>query len=103
MRTQAEVIERVEAARKRRKLKGSGLVALDVGNISHETAAQWLTSTFLGMVAEYLARSTGERVHAAKVRAVAAGKPPFAVMPGLLKIRAASEGHGRAWTPSRRP
>ena len=87
MRTQADLIERVEKALKRRKLKGSGVVALDVGNISHATAAQWLTSQFLGMVSEYLARSTGERVQAAKVRAVAAGKPPFQVMPGLLKIR----------------
>ena len=87
MKTQTEVIERVEAARKRRKLKGSGVVAIDVGAISHETAAAWLTSQFLGMVSEYLARSTGERVRAAQVRAVAAGKPPFAVMPGLLKVK----------------
>lgn len=85
MRTQAEVIERVEKALKVRKQKGSGVVALDVGDITHDTAAQWLTSTFLGLVAEYLARSTGERVHASKVRAIREGRPPFKVLPGLRK------------------
>jgi len=78
LKVQAEVLERVELALKRRKRKseGEGVVALDVGAVSNATAAQWLSASMLGMVAEYWARSTGERVWSAVVKCVEDGRPP---------------------------
>jgi site-specific DNA recombinase len=71
---QREVLERVEQA-------GGGVIALDVGEVRADTASRWLSSTMLGMVAEYHRRVTAERTQDAKRRAVARGVPPFALIP----------------------
>jgi site-specific DNA recombinase len=77
---QREVLERVEAA-------GGRVLALDVGEIRSDTASRWLSSTMLGMVAEYHRRVTGERTADAKRRAVARGVPPFPrVPPGYRRL-----------------
>lgn len=79
LKVQAEVLDRVEAA-------GGRVVALDVGEISAATSAQWLSSTFLGAVAEYHRRATAERTEDAKRRAIERGEPPFPnVPPGYRK------------------
>src|SRR5262245_51132339 len=70
LKVQAEVVERVEAAKGR-------VLALDAGAISNGSAAQWLSSTMLGMMAEYYSRSSGERVSENKQRCIDAGIPPF--------------------------
>jgi DNA invertase Pin-like site-specific DNA recombinase len=76
---QAEVLDRVEAA-------GGRVVALDVGEVSASTSAQWLSSTFLGAVAEYHRRATAERTEDAKRRAIERGEPPYPnVPPGYQK------------------
>ncbi len=71
---QREVVERIEQA-------GGGIVAVDVGEVRSDTASRWLSSTMLGMVAEYHRRVTGERTQDAKRRAVARGVPPFPNVP----------------------
>jgi site-specific DNA recombinase len=71
---QREVVERVERA-------GGAIVAVDVGEVRADTASRWLSSTLLGMVAEYARRVTGERTADAKRRAVARGVPPFPNVP----------------------
>ena len=53
------------------------MLAVDVGEVRADTAGRWLSSTMLGMVAEYARRSTSERTADAKRRAVARGVPPF--------------------------
>jgi DNA invertase Pin-like site-specific DNA recombinase len=77
---QAEVLGRVEAA-------GRGVVALDVGEVSAATSAQWLSSTFLGAVAaDYHRRATAERTEDAKRRSIERGEPPYPnVPPGYRK------------------
>ena len=78
LQVQREVVDRVEAA-------GGAILAVDVGEVRSDTASRWLSSTMLGMVAEYHRRVTGERTADAKRRAVARGVPPFPnVPPGLL-------------------
>jgi len=71
---QAEVVERVERA-------GGQILAVDVGEVRAETAGRWLSSTMLGLVAEYARRSTAERTADAKRRAIARGVPTFANIP----------------------
>lgn len=71
---QAEVVERVEQA-------GGAILAVDVGEISADTASRWMSSTMLGLVAEYHRRSTSERTADAKRRAVERGVPPFPNVP----------------------
>jgi site-specific DNA recombinase len=71
---QREVVERVESA-------GGAILALDVGEVRADTASRWLSSTMLGMVAEYHRRVTTERTEDAKRRAVARGVPPFPSVP----------------------
>jgi DNA invertase Pin-like site-specific DNA recombinase len=70
LRVQAEVVERVEAA-------GGRVLAVDAGEVSNGTAAQWLSATVLGMLAEYQTRSTAERVRGAQAAAIARGVPPW--------------------------
>jgi site-specific DNA recombinase len=78
---QAEVLERVEAA-------GGQVLAVDVGEVRADTAGRWLSSTMLGMVAEYARRSTSERTAEAKRRAVARGVPPFPrTPPGYRRLK----------------
>jgi site-specific DNA recombinase len=75
---QREVLERVEDAR-------GSVLAVDVGEIRSDTASRWLSSTMLGMVAEYHRRVTGERTADAKRRAVARGVAPFPRLPPGLR------------------
>lgn len=79
LKVQQEVIERVEAA-------GGRVLAVDVGEISNKTAAQWLSGSMLGIVSEYYRRSTGERVTAACARAIDRGVPVIPAIPvGFVK------------------
>jgi len=71
---QREVVERIENA-------GGAIVAVEVGELRADTASRWLSSTMLGMVAEYHRRVTAERTQDAKRRAVARGVPPFPNVP----------------------
>jgi site-specific DNA recombinase len=71
---QAEVVERIERA-------GGAILAVDVGEVRADTASRWLSSTMLGLVAEYHRRSTSERTADAKLRAVMRGVPPFPNVP----------------------
>lgn len=74
LRVQGEVVQRVEAA-------GGGVLAVDVGQVSERTAAQWLSGTMLGAVNEYQRRSTAERSREAQASAVARGVPPWPQIP----------------------
>jgi site-specific DNA recombinase len=71
---QEEVLRRVEEA-------GGRVLAVDAGEVRTDTASRWLTATMLGMVAEYHARLTAEKTREAKANAVAAGIPPWAILP----------------------
>lgn len=71
---QREVVERVERA-------GGAIVAVDFGEVRADTASRWLSSTMLGMVAEYHRRVTAERTSEAKRRAIEDGRPTFPNVP----------------------
>ncbi len=71
---QIEVVGRVENA-------GGTIIAADVGEVRHDTAARKLSSQMLGMVAEYHRDVTAERTAEAKSRAVARGVAPFPNLP----------------------
>lgn len=75
---QAQILRRVEEA-------GGRVLAADIGEVSHDTAAQWLSATMLGMVSEYYNRSTREKSRAAQVRAISNGIPPIRLPPGLYR------------------
>jgi site-specific DNA recombinase len=81
---QAEVVERVERS-------GGAILAVDVGEIRADTASRWLSSSLLGMVAEYHRRTTAERTQDAKRRAVARGVAPFPNLPP--GYRRGDDGH----------
>jgi site-specific DNA recombinase len=72
LKVQAEILERVERA-------GGKVLAVDVGAVSADTAATWLTSTLMGAVNEYARRMTAERTEQAKRLAVERGAAPFAL------------------------
>lgn len=78
LKVQHEVVDRVERA-------GGRVCAIDVGDVSHKTAAKWLSSTMIGMVSEYYRRSIGERVGEAHVAAVARGACPHAFVVGYQR------------------
>lgn len=75
---QRELLERVEA-------KGGAILAVDVGEVRADTASRWVSSTMLGMVAEYHRRVTVERTIDGKRRAVARGVAPFPNLPPYLR------------------
>jgi len=76
---QAEVVERVERA-------GGRVLAVDVGNVTNGSAAQWLSGTMLGAMSEYARRTAAERGAEAQRRAVARGVVPWPnVPPGYLR------------------
>jgi site-specific DNA recombinase len=77
---QTEIVTRVERA-------GGAVLAVDLGAITHATAAQWLSGTLLGAFNEYQRRTTKERSAEAQLRAVARGVPPFANVPPGLRRR----------------
>jgi DNA invertase Pin-like site-specific DNA recombinase len=64
--TQAKVLERVESA-------GGQVLAVDVGQVTNGSAAQWLSGTMLGAVSEYFRRSAKERSGEGQSRAVDRG------------------------------
>jgi DNA invertase Pin-like site-specific DNA recombinase len=72
--TQAEVVQRVEAA-------GGQVVALDSGAITNGTAAEWLNATLLGAMAEHTARTARERSGASVRRRVLDGIVPYPTLP----------------------
>jgi len=72
--TQAEAMSRVQRA-------GGQLVAVDYGELSEDTAGQWLNATVWGMMAEYQRRSAKERAAEGQRRAVARGAIPFKNVP----------------------
>ena len=80
VKVQAEVAQRVEEA-------GGGLFAADAGELREDTASGWITSSMLGLVAEYQRRTTRERTVEAKRRAVARGVAPFPRLPFYLRRR----------------
>lgn len=75
---QAEVVDRVEAA-------GGRVLAADVGQVTNGSAAQWLSGTMLGMVAEYYRRSVAERTVAGVEEAVENGHIPGRLIPSLRR------------------
>lgn len=88
LRVQDEVVGRVERA-------GGRVLAIDFGEVSGKTAAQWLSGTLIGAVSEYYRRSVGERVAGAQADAVARGVAPYArVPPGYIR------GEDRRFHPS---
>jgi DNA invertase Pin-like site-specific DNA recombinase len=70
-----EVVRRVEAV-------GGMVFAVDFGAVSHATAIQRLTSDIVGAHAEYVSRSTGERLGGIQAAAIAEGLPIGAIAPG---------------------
>ena len=75
------------------------LLAVDAGEVRADTASRWLSSTMLGMVAEYHRRVTAERTSEAKRRAIADGAwPAFPnIPPGLcVSARTASSNRTRS-------
>jgi site-specific DNA recombinase len=77
--TQAEVVERVEAA-------GGHVLAVDVGQVTAALAGQWPSGTMMGAVSEYFRRSAKERSAESQARAVARGATPWARVPiGYLR------------------
>jgi DNA invertase Pin-like site-specific DNA recombinase len=74
LKVQEQLVARVEAG-------GGEVLALDSGRVTHGTAAQWLSSTFLGLVSEHQARAAGERTADAQARAVARGAVPWPRIP----------------------
>jgi site-specific DNA recombinase len=75
---QREALERVEAA-------GGQIVTADMGEVRADNASGWLSSTTLGMVAEYHRHVTAERTSDAKRRAVERGVAPFPHLPPYLR------------------
>jgi site-specific DNA recombinase len=71
---QAEIVSRVEEA-------GGRILAVDVGQVTNGSSAQWLSGNVLGLVAEYQRRTTAERTEEAKRRAIADGIPVFDRVP----------------------
>jgi DNA invertase Pin-like site-specific DNA recombinase len=78
LKVQEEILTRVEKA-------GGRVLALDIGEVSNETAAKWLSATALGMINEYQRRTTAERTEVYKAEAVARGVAPFPRIPPGLK------------------
>jgi DNA invertase Pin-like site-specific DNA recombinase len=79
LRVQDEVVSRVEAA-------GGRVLAVDFGEVTGDTAAQWLSGTMIGAVSEYYRRSVKERSGEAQARAVLRGVLPYPnVPPGYLR------------------
>ena len=70
LKVQGEVLERVEAA-------GGRVLAVDVGEVSNGTAAQWLSAMQHGLMSEYFRRQVAERTANKKRESVEAGIPPF--------------------------
>ncbi len=57
------------------------MFAVDVGQVTAESAGQWLSGTMMGAVSEYVRRSAKERSAEGQARAVARGATPWARVP----------------------
>jgi DNA invertase Pin-like site-specific DNA recombinase len=78
LKVQAEVVERVEAA--------NGEVRLgDFGQLTEGTAVQWFSGTLVGAAAEYLRRSTAERLAKVQQIAIEQGRWPVILIPSLRR------------------
>jgi DNA invertase Pin-like site-specific DNA recombinase len=78
---QTEVVERVERA-------GGQVLAVDVGQGTNGTAAQWVSGSMLGLVSEYQRRTAAERSAEAQTRAVARGIVPWPnIPPGYDRVK----------------
>jgi site-specific DNA recombinase len=75
---QTILLKRVEKA-------GGRIMSADIGEVSHDTTANWLNATMHGMMAEYHNRITAEKTRAAQVRAIERGIPPIILPPGLVR------------------
>jgi DNA invertase Pin-like site-specific DNA recombinase len=75
LKVQSEVLERIERA-------GGHVLALDFGEVSNGSAAQWLSATQIGMMAEYYRRTVRERVGAKQAEDVVNGIMPGKPYPG---------------------
>jgi site-specific DNA recombinase len=79
LRIQEEILERVEAA-------GGRVLAVDFGEVSGKTSAQWLSTTLLGAVNQYHGKVLAERVRGAQKRATARGVASWSpVIPGYSR------------------
>jgi DNA invertase Pin-like site-specific DNA recombinase len=79
LRIQEEILERVESA-------GGRVLAVDLGEVSGKTSAQWLSTTLVGAVNQYHGKVLAERVSAAQKRAIARGVAPWAgTTPGYTR------------------
>jgi site-specific DNA recombinase len=70
LRIQEEILERVESA-------GGRVLAVDFGEVSGKTSAQWLSTTLLGAVNQYHGKVLAERVRGAQKRALDRGVAPW--------------------------
>lgn len=75
---QREVLARIEKA-------GGMVLAVDAGEVATRTAAQWLSSTLLGTVAEYYSRSVGERLGNTQAMSIADGIQIGSIPPGYVQ------------------
>jgi len=76
---QSQVIKRIEAA-------GGQVLAVDFGRVSHGSAAEWLSSSQMGLMSEYYRRAAAERTGEAIQRAINRGVPPWPrITPGYRK------------------
>jgi DNA invertase Pin-like site-specific DNA recombinase len=79
LRIQEEILERVEGA-------GGRVLAVDFGEVSGKTSAQWLSTTLIGAVNQYHGKVLAERVAGAQKEAIARGVAPWAATtPGYTR------------------
>src|SRR5262245_19574977 len=81
VRIQQEMVERVQAA-------GGKVLALDIGEVTDDTAARWMSVALLAVINEGQTRMTAERTADSKANAVARGVPPFGRIPPGYRRRA---------------
>jgi DNA invertase Pin-like site-specific DNA recombinase len=76
---QREFVERVEAA-------DGDVLSVDFGKVSNGSAATWLSSGMMGLVAEFYARQTAEKTLAGVQAAIDKGHPPWPAQLGYRKL-----------------
>jgi DNA invertase Pin-like site-specific DNA recombinase len=83
MKVQLEVVERVEAV-------GGRVLTADFGAVTdaNGTAVQQLTGGMMGLISQFLRRSTGERLASAQLAAIEQGRWPVTLIAGLRRDRA---------------
>jgi hypothetical protein len=78
LRVQQEIVDRVEAA-------GGKVLTADLGQVSNGTAIKRLSGGVLGLMNEYIAESARERSIEGTSEAIAQGKVPGRLIPGLRR------------------